>query len=104
MNTPSRPGARRPRKLKKGHYMHVISHKRLALLAKEKGYGPVRLARHAGHENHSYMSRMLKGDPRARSVTLRTATRVADALGVPVELLFEERAVKSADSTEGTAA
>lgn len=84
---------------KKGRHMHVISHERLALLAREKGFGPVRLAAYARHENHSYMSRLLRGEPGARSVTLRTAQLVSEALGVPVELLFQEREVKSVDSS-----
>lgn len=84
--------------------MHVISSERLALLAREKGFGPVRLARFADHKNHSYMSRMLAGDSKARSVTDKTARLIADALGVPVGLLFEERGVKSVDSTRKSAA
>lgn len=94
---------RHSRRAKKGQYMHVISHERLALLAREKGFGPVRLARYAGHENHSYMSRMLAGKPGAKSVTPRTAALIAEALGVPVELLFEARQVKSLDSTSHAA-
>lgn len=99
MNMTSRPRPRRPGRGRKGRYMQVISHERLALLAREKGFGPVRLAAYARHENHSYMSRLLAGKPGARSVTPRTAQLVSEALGVPVELLFEERDVKSHDSS-----
>lgn len=90
---------RRSRRSKKGRYMHVISHERLALLAREKGFGPVRLAAYARHENHSYMSRLLAGKSGAKSVTPRTAALISEALGVPVELLFEAKEVKSLDST-----
>lgn len=104
MNQTGRPRAARPSRSRKGRYMHVISHERLALLAREKGFGAVRLAAYARHKNHSYMSRLLRGKAGAKSVTPRTAQLIAEALGVPRELLFEARDVKSHDSTTGHAA
>jgi hypothetical protein len=71
----------------------------LQLLAEQKGFGPTRLARYAGHSSHGFMSRMLRGDVKARWVTPTTAARVSEALGVPQDLLFEAPEVKSLDST-----
>ncbi|MGZ6836796.1 MAG: hypothetical protein ACXVGE_13150 [Blastococcus sp.] len=82
--------------------MQVISANVLASLAESKGFGPVRLARYAGHQNHSHVSRLMAG--KARTVTPRTAELIAEALGVPVPLLFAEKVVKSADSTRRVAA
>ncbi|MGZ6838721.1 MAG: helix-turn-helix domain-containing protein [Blastococcus sp.] len=82
--------------------MQVISADVLASLAKSKGFGPVRLARYAGHENHSHVSRLMAG--KARTATPRTAELIAEALGVPVSLLFVEKKVKSTDSTHKVAA
>ena len=82
--------------------MQVISADVLASLAKSKGFGPVRLARYAQHKNHSHISRLMAGE--ARTATPRTAQLIAEALDVPVSLLFVERGVKSADSTRKAAA
>lgn len=79
--------------------MRLISAERLALLMREKGFGPSRLARYCGHSSHSYVSRMMRGLPGTRTVTERTAALIAEALGVPVELLFDPLEVKSLDST-----
>ena len=84
--------------------MRLISADRLALLMREKGFGPSRLARYCGHSSHSYVSRMMRGLPGTRTVTARTATLIAEALGVPVSLLFEAAEVKSLDSTSASAA
>jgi transcriptional regulator with XRE-family HTH domain len=80
--------------------MRLISAERLALLMREKGFGPSRLARYCGHSSHSYVSRMMRGLPGTRTVTERTASLIAEALDVPVELLFDALEVKSADSTK----
>lgn len=80
--------------------MRLISADRLALLMREKGFGPSRLAKYCGHGSHSYISRMMRGLPGTRTVTDITARRIAEALGVPVELLFEASEVKSVDSTK----
>lgn len=79
--------------------MRLISAERLALLMREKGFGPSRLARYCEHSSHSYISRMMRGLPGTRTVTERTATLIAEALGVPRELLFVAAEVKSLDST-----
>jgi transcriptional regulator with XRE-family HTH domain len=89
----------RSRRTTKGSYMHIISAEVLASIAKSKGFGPSRLARYAGHKNHSYMSRLMRGVPGARSVKHETARLIAEALDVPVHVLFVEKAVKSLDST-----
>jgi transcriptional regulator with XRE-family HTH domain len=75
----------------------------LALLMREKGFGPSRLARYCGHSSHSYISRMMRGVPGSRTVTERTAALISEALGVPKELLFDAKEVKSVDSTEAAA-
>jgi len=80
--------------------MRLISAERLALLMREKGFGPSRLARYCGHSSHSYISRMMRGLPGTRTVTERTATLIAEALGVPTEILFAAVEVKSLDSTK----
>ena len=85
---------------RKGRYVELISAERLALLMREKGFGPSRLARYCGHHSHSYISRMMRGLPGAKTVTPRTADLIAEALGVPTELLFVLKEVKSADSTK----
>lgn len=90
---------RRRRRPGRGRYVELISAERLALLMKEKGFGPMRLARYCGHSSHSYISRMMRGLPGARTVTERTADLIAEALGVPREILFEAKEVKSLDST-----
>jgi transcriptional regulator with XRE-family HTH domain len=83
--------------------MRLISAERLALLMREKGFGASRLSRYCGHRSHSYISRMMRGLPGTRTVTMQTATLIAEALQVPLELLFEELEVKSLDSTRGAA-
>lgn len=83
--------------------MRLISAERLSLLMREKGFGPSRLARYCGHNSHSYISRMMRGLPGTRTVTEQTATRIAEALGVPRELLFEASQVGSVDSTRMSA-
>lgn len=88
---------------KKGRYVELISAERLALLMREKGVGPVRMARYCEHTSHSYISRMAAGRPGARTVTAKTAERIAELLGVPIELLFATKEVKSTDSTRGAA-
>jgi len=79
--------------------MRLKSAEMLALLMKEKGFGPSRLARYCGHSSHSYISRMMRGLPGTRTVTERTADLIAEALGVPRDLLFAPAEVKSVDST-----
>jgi transcriptional regulator with XRE-family HTH domain len=71
--------------------------------AKQKGFGPARLARYCGHSSHSYISRMMRGLPGTRTVTEHTARRIAEALDVPVDLLFDGVEVKSPDSTQSAA-
>lgn len=83
--------------------MRLISAERLALLMREKGFGPSRLARYCGHSSHSYISRMMRGLPGTRTVTERTADLIAEALGVPRSLLFEATEVESLDSTQVSA-
>jgi transcriptional regulator with XRE-family HTH domain len=75
----------------------------LALLMQERGFGSARLARYCGHKSHSYISRMMRGLPGAKTVTPRTAELIAEALGVPVDLLFEVKRVKSPDSAAAVA-
>lgn len=84
---------------RKARDVQLISADRLALLMREKGFGPARMARYCGHNSHSYISRMMRGLPGTRAVTEQTANRIAEALGVPVELLFQHPVVKSTDST-----
>lgn len=79
--------------------MELISHETLDALMKQAGFGPSRLARYCGHESHSYISRMRRGLPGAKTVTDRTADLIAEALGVPVSVLFVRKKVKSVDST-----
>jgi transcriptional regulator with XRE-family HTH domain len=66
--------------------MHLISHERLALLMRENQMGPARLARFCDLTGHAYISRLAAG--KARSVQERTAHLMAEALHVPVDLLF----------------
>ena len=80
--------------------MRLISAERLALLMREKNFGPSRMSRYCGHSSHSYISRMVRGLPGTRTVTERTARLISEALGVPVDLLFEVPEVKSLDSTQ----
>lgn len=80
--------------------MRLISAERLALLMREKNFGASRMARYCGHSSHSYISRMMRGLPGTRTVTEQTAARIAEALDVPLELLFERSEVKSPDSTQ----
>ena len=89
---------------RKVRYMRLISAERLALLMREKGFGPSRLARYCGHSSHSYISRMMRGLPGTRTVTKQTAGLIAEALQVPIELLFEIVEVQSLDSTTGRVA
>lgn len=84
-------------------YVRLISAERLALLMREKGFGPSRMARYCGHSSHSYISRMMRGLPGTRTVTKQTAKLIAEALGVPESLLFAELEVKSVDSTKDVA-
>ena len=79
--------------------MELISAERLALLMREKGFGPMRMARYCGHQSHSYISRMMRGLPGTKTVTAQTADRISEALGVPRDLLFAVKEVKSVDST-----
>lgn len=95
----SQRARRRRARPKGGRYVELISHETLDALMRQKGFGPSRLARYCGHESHSYISRMRRGLPGARTVTERTATLIAEALGVPVEVLFAVKEVKSLDST-----
>jgi transcriptional regulator with XRE-family HTH domain len=83
--------------------MRLISAERLALLMREKNFGPSRMARYCEHKSHSYISRMLRGLPGTRTVTEKTARLIAEALGVPVGVLFEDPVVKSVDSTQSAA-
>ncbi len=79
--------------------MRLISAERLALLMREKNFGPSRMSRYCGHSSHSYISRMVRGLPGTRTVTEQTANRIAEALCVPVSLLFEVPSVQSLDLT-----
>lgn len=83
--------------------MELRSPEMLRLLMEQKGFGPSRLARYCGHQSHSYISRMMRGVPGAKTVTPRTAELVAEALSVPVDLLFAAKEVKSSDWTKGAA-
>lgn len=83
----------------RSRYMELKSPEMLTLLMRDKGFGPSRLARYCGHSSHSYISRMARGIPGAKTVTERTAALIAEALGVPVEVLFVRREVQSPDST-----
>jgi transcriptional regulator with XRE-family HTH domain len=97
--------AHRARRNKKdrGRYVELKSAELLALLMQQKGFGPSRLARYCEHSSHSYISRMMRGVTGAKTVTRRTADLIAEALGVPVELLFAVKEVKSLDSTKRAA-
>lgn len=83
--------------------MQLIDAEMLRLLMERKGFGPRRMARYCGHDSHSYISRMMRGLPNAKTCSPQTAQRIAEALGVPVELLFEAKRVKPVDSTRGAA-
>lgn len=83
--------------------MRLKSADLLAVLMRDKNFGPSRMARYCGHSSHSYISRMMRGLPGTRTVTIRTAERIAEALGVPVSVLFDDMEVKSLDSTRGAA-
>lgn len=83
--------------------LKVKDYELLAKIANAKGFGPVRLAAYCRHDSHSYMSRVLRGDPKARYVSVETARYIAEAFEVPIDLLFEERQVQSADLTRRAA-
>lgn len=68
----------------------ITNHKRLDLLMDERQVSSRRLGRAAGHADGSYISRMRRGEARARSVTKETAEAIALALGVPTDYLFVE--------------
>lgn len=68
----------------------LINSKRLDLLMDEKQISASRLATAAGHSDHSYIARMRRGEPRARSATKATAEALSTMLGVPLDYLFIE--------------
>jgi hypothetical protein len=71
----------------------------LSALAKDKKVGPTELARYCDHSSHSYISRLMRGLPGTKTVSEKTADRIAERLGVPRSVRFADREVKSADST-----
>lgn len=79
--------------------MRLKSAEMLRLLMEQKGFGPRRMARYCGHASHSYISRMMRGLAGTRTVDAVTAKRIAEALQVPIDILFAERDVKSTDTT-----
>lgn len=85
-----RPTPKRRRRRMKRRVYRVINPKRLDVRMDEVGMSSSRLGRAAGHSDHSYIARMRRGEPRARSVTKATAEAIATALAVPVDYLFEE--------------
>jgi hypothetical protein len=68
--------------------LRLISHERLALLMREKKMGPTRLARYCDLASHAHIVRLSKGQK--QWVLPSTARLIAEALQVPVELLFEQ--------------
>lgn len=90
----------------KGTEVDLISPQRIQLAMDEadkgEGVGVLELARAAGYSSHSYMSRLVRGVPGARSVLPDKADAIAKRLGVPTEWLFQPRRVKSADTTKAS--
>lgn len=67
-----------------------VNARRLDLVMDEKGVSANRLAKAAGHSDHSYIARMRRGEDRARSATKETAEAIATALGERLDYLFVE--------------
>lgn len=71
--------------------MELIDRKRLAKLMAIQGVSNRELARAAGWKAHSYMNRMVAGDPQAKTVKPESAARIAQYLGVGIDDLFIAR-------------
>jgi transcriptional regulator with XRE-family HTH domain len=67
--------------------MILKDRKALARLMAIEGLSQRRLAQQAGWQSHSYVGRLVAGE--ARAVAPEPAARIADALGVAVDDLFD---------------
>lgn len=79
-------------------YAELGSHEVLAARMREKGFGPRRLARYCGHNSHSYISRMARGDAAAKTTSVATARLIEEALDAK-GILFSVRQVRSLSRT-----
>lgn len=85
----------------KGAEVQLISPARLKLAMTEadngEGVSLGELGRSVGLKSHSYLSRLSRGLPNAKSVRPEIADAIAKRLGYPTEWLFAEKPVKSPD-------
>lgn len=72
-------------------WMEVLDPKRIAKLMVIQGVSARAVARAAGWKSHTYMQRILKGDPAAKTVTPESAARIALFFGVGIDDLFVAR-------------
>ena len=73
----------------KGTWMQLTSRDTLKALIEQRGFSYERLARYAGCSK-SFISHLVKG--RKSTCTPELAARIAEALSVPLPILFVERA------------
>ena len=87
----------------KGAEVQLISPARLKLAMAEadngEGVSLSELASAAGLKSHSYLSRLSRGLPGAKSVMPNVADAIAKRLGVQTEWLFAEKPVTSPNVT-----
>lgn len=68
--------------------VHPEGRKRLAKLMLIQGVSQRDVARAAGWESHTYLGRILRGDPKAQTVKPESAARIAHFFEVGVDDLF----------------
>jgi len=72
-------------------WMEVIDPKKILKLAVIQGASKRAIARAAGYESHTYVLRMLNGDPKAKTLNVEPAVRIAHFFGVGTDDLFVAR-------------
>lgn len=70
--------------------VYRVNATRLDFHMKDQDISATRLARAAGHADHSYIARMRRGERRAQSATKQTAEAISQMLGFPMDYLFTE--------------
>lgn len=88
--------SRRPRRWPKGTWMKLKSPELLRAFMADKGISGYRLARYVGC-HPSFIDHLLAG--RRRSCLPKTAERIAEEVGAPLEVLF---VVSSSSATRGS--
>lgn len=72
-------------------WMEVIDPKKILKLAAIQDVSKRAIARAAGYESHTYILRMLNGDPKAKTLKPEPAVRIAHYFGVGTDDLFVAR-------------